>query len=138
APARELSDVNHLSSFFDVIHQDPVISQVKLIAEPWDIGPNGYQVGKFPVNWSEWNGRYRDTVRRYWKGDEGIISELGHRLSGSADLYEASGKTPSASINFITAHDGFTLRDLVTYQEAHNEANGENNADGEKNNLNWN
>jgi glycogen operon protein len=138
ALARELSDVNHLSSFFDVIHQDPVISQVKLIAEPWDIGPNGYQVGKFPVNWSEWNGRYRDTVRRYWKGDEGIISELGHRLSGSADLYEASGKTPSASINFITAHDGFTLRDLVTYQEAHNEANGENNADGEKNNLNWN
>jgi isoamylase len=136
--ARELSEVQHLSSFFDVIHQDPLISQVKLIAEPWDIGDDGYQVGKFPALWSEWNGKYRDAVRRYWKGDKACISELAWRLSGSADLYECNGKTPLASINFITAHDGFTLHDLTAYQEVHNEANGEENQDGEKNNLNWN
>jgi len=136
--ARELYDVNQLSSFFDVIHQDPVISQVKLIAEPWDLGQNGYLVGKFPVLWSEWNGKYRDAVRKFWKGDEGAMSELANRLSGSADLYQATGKTPTASINFITAHDGYTLADLVSYQETHNEANGENNKDGEKNNLSWN
>jgi isoamylase len=136
--ARELHEVSYLSSFFDVIHQDPVISQVKLIAEPWDLGEGGYQVGKFPVLWSEWNGRYRDSVRRYWKGDNGIISELAHRLSGSADLYQSTGKTPYASVNFITAHDGFTLADLVAYHETHNEANGEDNRDGEKNNQNWN
>ncbi|MCD6049879.1 MAG: glgX [Verrucomicrobia bacterium] len=136
--ARELSAVNRLASFFDVIHQDPIISQVKLIAEPWDIGDDGYQVGKFPVLWSEWNGKYRDTIRRYWKGDAGCISELASRLSGSADLYEVTGKTPTASINFITSHDGFTLADLVTYQETHNEANGEDNKDGDKNNMNWN
>jgi isoamylase len=136
--ARELSSVNKLASFFDVIHQDPLISQVKLIAEPWDIGHDGYQVGKFPIRWSEWNGRYRDTIRRYWKGDPGCVREVACRLGGSSDLYEADGKTPSASINFVTSHDGFTLNDLVSYQETHNEANGENNADGDKNNLNWN
>ncbi len=136
--ARELYDVNQLSSFFDVIHQDPVISQVKLIAEPWDLGKDGYLVGKFPTLWSEWNGKYRDAVRKFWKGDEGAISELASRLSGSADLYQSTGKTPTASINFITSHDGYTLADLVSYQETHNEANGENNKDGEKNNLSWN
>lgn len=136
--ARELYDANQLSSFFDVIHQDPVISQVKLIAEPWDLGQNGYLVGKFPMLWSEWNGKYRDAVRKFWKGDEHAMSELAGRLSGSADLYQSTGKTPSASINFITAHDGYTLADLVSYQERHNEANGEDNKDGEKNNLSWN
>jgi isoamylase len=136
--ARELYEVNQLSSFLDVIHQDPVISQVKLIAEPWDLGQDGYLVGKFPLLWSEWNGKYRDAVRKFWKGDEGTISELAHRLSGSADLYERTGKTPCASINFITSHDGYTLADLVSYQETHNEANGENNQDGEKNNQSWN
>jgi len=136
--ARELYDVDQLSSFFDVIHQDPVISQVKLIAEPWDLGKDGYLVGKFPTLWSEWNGKYRDAVRKFWKGDEGAISELASRLSGSADLYQPTGKTPTASINFITAHDGYTLADLVTYQETHNEGNGEENKDGEKNNLSWN
>jgi glycogen operon protein len=136
--ARELQDVSHLSSFFDVIHQDPVISQVKLIAEPWDLGQDGYLVGKFPVLWSEWNGKYRDTVRRYWKGDRGCIADFARRLSGSADLYEYTGKTPSASVNFITAHDGYALADLVSFQETHNEANGEENRDGEKNNLSWN
>jgi isoamylase len=138
ALARELNAVNRLASFFDVIHQDPVISQVKLIAEPWDIGNDGYQIGKFPILWSEWNGKYRDAIRKYWKGDAGQTSKLAHRLSGSADLYEANGKTPTASINFVTAHDGFTLNDLVTYQEPRNEANGEDNRDGEKNNRNWN
>ena len=136
--ARELYDVNQLSSFFDVIHQDPVISQVKLIAEPWDLGSDGYLVGKFPVLWSEWNGKYRDAIRKFWKGDEGAMSELASRLGGSADLYQSTGKTPIASINFITAHDGYTLADLVSYQETHNEANGEDNKDGEKNNQSWN
>ena len=136
--ARELYEANQLSSFFDVIHQDPIISQVKLIAEPWDLGKDGYLVGKFPVLWSEWNGKYRDAVRKFWKGDEGATGELASRLSGSADLYQSAGKTPAASINFITAHDGYTLADLVSYQETHNEANGENNQDGEKNNLSWN
>jgi glycogen operon protein len=136
--ARELYDVNQLSSFFDVIHQDPIISQVKLIAEPWDLGQNGYLVGKFPALWSEWNGKFRDSVRKFWKGDEGALSEFASRLSGSADLYQSTGKTPTASINFITSHDGYTLADLVSYQERHNEANGEENKDGENNNLSWN
>jgi isoamylase len=138
ALARELYDVNQLSSFLDVIHQDPTISQVKLIAEPWDLGQDGYLVGKFPLLWSEWNGKYRDTVRRYWKGDEGTSSEMANRLSGSADLYESNGRTPHSSINFITSHDGFTLADLVSYQDTHNEANGEDNRDGDKNNNSWN
>jgi isoamylase len=138
ALVRELQDVNQLSSFFDVIHQDPLISQVKLIAEPWDLGEGGYLVGKFPVLWSEWNGKYRDTIRRFWKGDDGTSSEMAHRLSGSADLYAATGRTPLSSINFITSHDGFTLADLVSYQDTHNQANGEDNKDGEKNNNSWN
>ncbi len=138
ALARELHEVNHLSSFFDVIHQDPTISQVKLIAEPWDLGADGYLVGKFPVLWSEWNGKYRDTARRYWKGDKGSLADFARRLSGSADLYEYTGKTPSASVNFVTAHDGYALADLVSYQDTHNEANGEDNKDGEKNNNSWN
>ncbi len=139
ALARELHEVSRLSSFFDVIHQDPIISQVKLIAEPWDVGEGGYQVGNFPVLWAEWNGRYRDTVRRYWKGDSGHMADFAYRLCGSADLYQGSGKTPTASINFITAHDGFSLRDLVSFNEKHNAANGENNQDGESNNnsANW-
>jgi glycogen operon protein len=137
--ARELHDVSRLSAFFDVIHQDPVVSQVKLIAEPWDIGDGGYQVGNFPVLWAEWNGRYRDTVRRYWKGESGHMRDFAYRLCGSSDLYEGGGKTPTASINFITAHDGFTLRDLVSFNEKHNEANGENNQDGDSNSnsANW-
>ncbi len=138
ALARELYEVNKLSAFFDVIHQDPVLSQVKLIAEPWDVGPGGYQVGNFPVLWTEWNGKYRDSVRRFWRGDGGQVSELATRLSGSSDLYEHNGRRPYASINFITAHDGFTLQDLVSYNEKHNEANGEDNRDGESNNLSWN
>jgi isoamylase len=138
ALARELHEVSRLSSFFDVIHQDPVISQVKLIAEPWDVGEGGYQVGNFPVLWCEWNGRYRDTVRRYWKGDEGQVSDFAYRLTGSSDLYQGSSKNPTASINFITAHDGFSLRDLVSYNEKHNEANGEGNQDGDSNNNSWN
>ena len=138
ALARELQDVNYLSSFFDVIHQDPIISQVKLIAEPWDLGSDGYLVGKFPILWSEWNGKYRDTIRAYWKGDNGVTSDFARRLSGSADLYKPTGRTPGASVNFITSHDGFTLADLVSFQETHNEANGEENRDGEKNNLSWN
>src|SRR5579884_872967 len=136
--ARELQDVDRLSAFFDIINQDPVISQVKLIAEPWDVGEGGYQVGKFPVLWAEWNGKYRDTVRRYWKSDEGQLSDLAYRLTGSSDLYQHDGRRPSASINFITAHDGFTLQDLVSYNEKHNEANGENNADGANDNHSWN
>jgi isoamylase len=136
--ARELHDVDRLSAFFDIIHQDPVISQVKLIAEPWDVGEGGYQVGKFPVLWAEWNGRYRDTVRRYWKSDEGQLSDLAYRLTGSSDLYERDGRHPSASINFVTAHDGFTLHDLVSYNEKHNEANGEGNRDGTNENYSWN
>ena len=138
ALARELHAVNRLGTFFDVIHQDPVISQVKLIAEPWDLGEGGYQVGNFPVLWAEWNGKFRDTVRRFWRGEGGSVSELAWRLAGSADLYEQSGRRPYASINFVTAHDGFTLHDLVTYEQKHNEANLEDNGDGEHNNLGWN
>src|SRR5215813_6967830 len=138
ALAREFYDVDRLSAFFDVIHQDPVLSQVKLIAEPWDVGPGGYQVGNFPVGWAEWNGKYRDCVRRFWRGDGGQVSELASRLAGSSDLYAHSGRAPHASINFVTAHDGFTLNDLVSYNEKHNEANGENNADGDNNNHSWN
>jgi glycogen operon protein len=138
ALAREFHDVDRLSSFFDVINQDPVVSQVKLIAEPWDVGEGGYQVGNFPPLWAEWNGKYRDVVRRYWKGDEGVLSELGYRLTGSSDLYQRDGRRPSASINFITAHDGLTLHDLVSYNDKHNEANGENNADGANDNESWN
>jgi glycogen operon protein len=138
ALARELYDVDRLGAFFDIIHQDPVISQVKLIAEPWDLGAGGYQVGNFPVLWTEWNGKYRDAVRRFWRGDAGVVSELASRLAGSNDLYEPSGRRPYASINFITAHDGFTLQDLVSYNEKHNEANGDGNSDGESNNLSWN
>jgi glycogen operon protein len=130
--------VDRLSAFFDVIHQDPVISRVKLIAEPWDVGEGGYQVGNFPVLWAEWNGKYRDTVRAYWRGDPGTLGELGYRLTGSSDLYEDDGRRPHASINFITAHDGFTLNDLVTYNHKHNEANGEGNRDGTGDNLSYN
>ncbi|HEU4455529.1 MAG TPA: glycogen debranching protein GlgX [Longimicrobium sp.] len=136
--ARELHEVDRLSSFFDVIHQDPVISRVKLIAEPWDVGEGGYQVGNFPVLWAEWNGKYRDTVRAYWRGDPGTLGELGYRLTGSSDLYESDGRSPYASINFITAHDGFTLNDLVSYNHKHNEANGEGNHDGDNHNLSYN
>ena len=136
--AREFYDVDRLSAFFDVIHQDPIISQAKLIAEPWDVGQGGYQVGNFPVLWAEWNGRYRDTVRRYWKGDEGTLSDLAYRLTGSSDLYQHDGRKPYASINFVTAHDGFTLEDLVSYDHKHNEANGEDNRDGSDDNNSWN
>jgi isoamylase len=136
--ARELHDVDRLSAFFDIIHQDPVLSQVKLIAEPWDLGQGGYQVGNFPPGWAEWNGLYRDTIRRYWKGDGGQVAELAYRLSGSSDLYEGGGRRPHASINFVTAHDGFTLHDLVSYNQKHNDANGEDNADGTDDNLSWN
>ncbi|MBV8341386.1 MAG: glycogen debranching protein GlgX, partial [Gammaproteobacteria bacterium] len=138
ALARELHDVDRLGSFFDTIGQDPVLSQVKLIAEPWDIGAGGYQVGNFPPGWNEWNDKYRDCMRSYWKGDGGLIGEFGRRFSGSADLYEASGRRPHASINFVTAHDGFTLEDLVSYNGKHNEANGEDNRDGSDNNRSWN
>ncbi len=138
ALARELHAVDKLGAFFDIIHQDPVLSQVKLIAEPWDLGEGGYQVGNFPSKWTEWNGKYRDAVRRFWRGDGGVVSELATRLSGSSDLYAQSGRRPYASINFITAHDGFTLADLVSYSEKHNEGNGEDNADGENHNLSWN
>jgi glycogen operon protein len=138
ALARELHAVDKLGSFFDIIHQDPVLSQVKLIAEPWDLGEGGYQVGNFPVGWTEWNGRYRDSVRRFWRGDGGQVSEFATRLAGSSDLYEATGRLPSASINFVTCHDGFTLADLVSYERKHNEANGEQNRDGESNNLSMN
>ncbi len=136
--ARELHDVDRLSAFFDIIHQDPVISQVKLIAEPWDVGDGGYQVGNFPAGWAEWNGRYRDTVRRYWKSDEGQLSDLAYRLTGSSDLYDRDGRRPSASINFVTAHDGFTLHDLVSYNGKHNDANQEDNNDGTNDNYSWN
>jgi glycogen operon protein len=138
ALARELYEVNRLGAFFDIIHQDPVISQVKLIAEPWDVGPGGYQVGNFPVLWTEWNGHYRDAVRRFWRGDGGAVSQLATRLAGSSDLYEHSGRRPHASINFVTSHDGFTLHDLVSYNDKHNEANGEGNRDGDPHNLSWN
>ncbi len=136
--ARELYDVDRLSAFFDIIHQDPVLSQVKLIAEPWDVGPGGYQVGNFPPLWSEWNGKYRDTMRDYWRGGEGELAEFAYRFTGSSDLYEPEGRRPTASINFITAHDGFTLHDLVSYNEKHNEANGEDNRDGDDHNRSWN
>ncbi len=138
ALARELYDVDNLSAFFDVIQQDPVISRVKLIAEPWDLGAGGYQVGNFPVLWTEWNGKYRDTVRRFIKGDEGALGEIATRLTGSSDLYEHSGRRPHASINFVTCHDGFPLHDLVSYNDKHNEANRENNNDGENHNNSWN
>jgi len=138
ALARELFEVDRLGAFFDIIHQDPLLSHVKLIAEPWDLGQGGYQVGNFPVLWTEWNGKYRDSVRRFWRGDGGIVSELATRLAGSNDLYAHNGRQPYASINFITAHDGFTLHDLVSYNEKHNEANLEDNRDGENNNLSWN
>jgi len=135
--ARQFHEVDRLSVFFDLVQQDPVVSQVKLIAEPWDVGPGGYQVGNFPPRWTEWNGKYRDTVRDFWRG-EPSLGEFANRLSGSSDLYESDGRAPYASINFVTAHDGFTLRDLVSYNEKHNEANGENNNDGENHNRSWN
>ncbi|MDB5196292.1 MAG: glycogen debranching protein [Flaviaesturariibacter sp.] len=138
ALARELHEVNQLSAFFDIIHQDPVISQVKLIAEPWDVGEGGYQVGKFPPGWAEWNGKYRDCMRDFWRGADSMLSEFAERFTGSSDLYKNDYRRPTASINFITAHDGFTLRDLVSYNEKHNEANGENNNDGESHNRSWN
>ncbi len=138
ALARELHDVDRLSSFFDVIQQDPVISQVKLIAEPWDVGEGGYQVGNFPSLWTEWNGKYRDTMRDYWRGADNSLADFAYRLTGSSDLYQADGRRPYASINFVTAHDGFTLRDLVSYNDKHNEANGEENRDGESHNRSWN
>jgi glycogen operon protein len=137
ALAREFYDVDRLAAFFELVQQDPVVSQVKLIAEPWDIGPGGYQVGNFPPQWSEWNGKYRDTIRDFWRG-EAHLGETASRLSGSSDLYEQSGRRPFASINFVTAHDGFTLRDLVSYNDKHNEANGEGNNDGESHNRSWN
>jgi len=137
--AREGSGgVDRLGGFFDIIHQDPVLSEVKLIAEPWDVGPDGYQVGNFPVLWAEWNGKYRDTVRSYWKGDSGAMAEFGSRITGSSDLYSEDGRRPTASINFVVAHDGFTLNDLVSYDEKHNEANGEENRDGANDNESWN
>ncbi len=138
ALARELHDVDKLSAFFDIMLQDPILSQVKLIAEPWDLGSGGYQVGNFPHLWSEWNGRYRDTIRRFWAGDGGLISEVATRLTGSSDLYQHNGRKPYASINFVTAHDGFCLRDLVTYHEKRNLANLEENRDGDNHNNNWN
>jgi isoamylase len=136
--ARELHEVDRLSSFFDIIHQDPVISQVKLIAEPWDIGEGGYQVGKFPPGWAEWNGKYRDCIRDYWRGADSMLGEFALRFTGSPDLYKDDYRRPTASINFVTAHDGFTLNDLVSYNEKHNEANCENNNDGESHNRSWN
>jgi isoamylase len=138
ALARELHEVDRLGAFFDIIRQDPVISQVKLIAEPWDLGEGGYQVGGFPAGWAEWNGRYRDAARAYWKGEGGLIGEMGYRLTGSSDLYGHSGRRPHASINFVTSHDGFTLADLVSYEHKHNEANLEDNRDGDNHNLSWN
>jgi isoamylase len=138
ALARELHDVDRLSAFFDLVQQDPLVSQVKLIAEPWDVGEGGYQVGKFPPLWTEWNGKYRDTVRDYWRGEPGRLPELASRLTGSSDLYETSARRPVASVNFVTCHDGFTLADLVSYNNKHNEANGENNRDGSDDNRSWN
>jgi isoamylase len=138
ALARELHEVDRLGAFFDVVHQDPVISQVKLIAEPWDLGEGGYQVGNFPVLWAEWNGKFRDTVRRFWRSDKGQVADLAYRLTGSSDLYGRGGRRPSASVNFVTAHDGFTLNDLVSYNSKHNEPNGEENKDGVDENLSWN
>ena len=136
--AREFYDVDKLSAFFELVQQDPTVSQVKLIAEPWDVGPGGYQVGNFPPQWTEWNGKYRDTVRDYWRGEPATLDEFAYRLTGSADLYERTARRPVASINFVTAHDGFTLRDLVSYNEKHNDANEEDNRDGESHNRSWN
>jgi isoamylase len=136
--ARQFHEVDRLSAFFDLVQQDPVVSQVKLIAEPWDIGPGGYQVGNFPPAWTEWNGKYRDCVRDFWRGEPRTMGEFAARLSGSSDLYEDDGRRPHASVNFVTAHDGFTLRDLVSYNDKHNEANGEDNNDGESHNRSWN
>ena len=138
ALAREFYDVDRLSAFFDIIHQDPVLSQTKLIAEPWDVGDGGYQVGNFPARWAEWNGRFRDTVRDFWRGQARGVSDLAYRLTGSSDLYQADGRGPFASVNLVTAHDGFTLRDLVTYDQKHNAANGEDNRDGTDDNRSWN
>ena len=136
--AREFYDVDRLATFFELVQQDPTVSQVKLIAEPWDVGPGGYQVGNFPPQWTEWNGKYRDTVRDYWRGESATLDEFAYRLTGSSDLYEHTSRRPVASINFVIAHDGFTLRDLVSYNEKHNEANGEDNNDGESHNRSWN
>jgi glycogen operon protein len=138
ALARGLHEVDRLSAFFDLIHQDPVVSQVKLIAEPWDVGEGGYQVGNFPVLWSEWNGRYRDTVRDFWRGQAGTLGDFAYRFTGSSDLYESTGRRPYASIDFVTAHDGLTLRDLVSYDHKHNEANGEGGRDGTDDDRSWN
>jgi glycogen operon protein len=136
--ARQFHEVDRLSAFFDLVQQDPVVSQVKLIAEPWDVGDGGYQVGNFPPLWTEWNGKYRDTVRDFWRGEKSTLAEFGSRLTGSSDLYQDDSRRPLASINFVTAHDGFTLRDLVSYNEKHNEANGEGGKDGESHNRSWN
>ncbi|TXI42202.1 MAG: glycogen debranching enzyme, partial [Mycobacterium sp.] len=136
--AREFYDVDRLSTFFELVQQDPTVSQVKLIAEPWDVGPGGYQVGNFPPQWTEWNGKYRDTVRDFWRGEPGSLGEFAYRISGSADLYAHTARRPVASINFVTAHDGFTLRDLVSYNEKHNMDNREGNNDGESHNRSWN
>ena len=136
--ARQFHEVDRLSAFFDLIRVDPVVSQVKLIAEPWDLGEGGYQVGNFPTLWSEWNGRYRDTVRDYWRGADRTLGDFAYRLTGSSDLYGRTGRRPYASVNFVTAHDGFTLTDLVSYDHKHNEANGEDNRDGADDNRSWN
>jgi len=138
ALARQFHEVDRLSAFFDIIQQDPVISQVKLIAEPWDLGDGGYQVGNFPPLWTEWNGKYRDTVRDFWRGEAASLGEFASRITGSSDLYAQSARRPIASVNFVVAHDGFTLRDLVTYHDKRNEANGEDNNDGERHNRSWN
>ncbi|HEX6632198.1 MAG TPA: hypothetical protein VF048_13950, partial [Gemmatimonadaceae bacterium] len=137
--ARELFEVNRLGTFFDIIHQDPVLNQVKLIAEPWDVGPGGYQVGNFPIRWAEWNGKYRDDVRHFWKGDPGRVPVMASRLAGSSEIYQWSDRSAYASVNFVVAHDGYTLRDLVSYEQKHNEANGEDNQDGHNDNIsrNW-
>jgi glycogen operon protein len=136
--ARQFHEVDRLSAFFDLVQQDPVVSQVKLIAEPWDVGDGGYQVGNFPPLWTEWNGKFRDTVRDFWRGEKSTLAEFGSRLTGSSDLYQDDSRRPLASINFVTAHDGFTLRDLVSYNEKHNDANGEGGKDGESHNRSWN
>ena len=138
ALGRDHHEFDRFGSFLDIIHQDPVLSQVKLIAEPWDVGPGGYQVGNFPVLWTEWNGKYRDCIRRFWRGDGHTASEFATRLCGSSDLYQHNGRRPYASINFVTSHDGFTLQDLVSYNDKHNEANGQNNEDGDNHNISWN
>jgi glycogen operon protein len=137
ALARSFHEVDRLSAFFDLIHQDPVVSRVKLIAEPWDVGEGGYQVGNFPVLWTEWNGRYRDTMRDFWRGARTGVADIAYRLTGSSDLYQSDGRRPYASINFVTCHDGFTLNDLVSYNDKHNEANGEGNRDGTTDNRSW-